>query len=136
VSVQQWVAGSRAALPKQAVWQATLNFHHSQHHAPPPLPYTKLGKMPIRGVALAFDLCVLYYSCPVLKLSLSSKNMSKEVYIQTILSMICQQRLVCLLSVSSSIMRTLPLPPPPHPPPQPAGTKLCREGFLFLPCNN
>ncbi len=42
---------------------------------PRPSPSPKLGKMPIKVAALAFDLCVLYYHTPcTLYSSLTTKN--------------------------------------------------------------
>jgi hypothetical protein len=47
---------------------------------PCPSPSPKIGNMPIRVTALAFDLCVLYYRSPcILQFgSLSSKNTGQE----------------------------------------------------------
>ncbi len=69
-----------ASLLKAWVWQAFLRFQHRTNHAPHPWPPANIVTKPVRVLALAFYLCVLYYHSLqyVFKLSLSTEKTSKE----------------------------------------------------------
>ncbi len=72
------VSCSWASLLKLWVQQALLSFHHSTKHAFPLYSTAKLAKMPIRVIALAFSLCILYYRSSYSWTTLITGKTSKE----------------------------------------------------------
>ncbi len=78
-----------ASLLKQYIQQAILSFPpRVQNMNPRPYPSSK----PIGVVALAFDLCVLYYAAHVPYSSFSSKNTGKRVTASLIVKLVSYER--------------------------------------------